>query len=77
MDRSQHTLTRYLNNEKTHAVIDSKLFKKLIHVKNALHYVELAKAEIEHKESLIVGFFILQYAKLRVLELGTQLKVFH
>ena len=30
---------------------------------------ELAKAQIEHKEPIIVGFFILQYAKLRMLEL--------
>ena len=30
---------------------------------------ELAKAEIEHKEPIIVGFFILHYAKLRMLEL--------
>ena len=31
--------------------------------------VELAKARIEHKEPIIVGLFILQYAKLRKLEL--------
>ena len=31
--------------------------------------VELAKAQIEHKEPIIVGFFTLQYAKLRMLEL--------
>ena len=36
---------------------------------NSLYEVELAKAEIEHKEPIIVGFFILQYAKLRMLEL--------
>ena len=34
-----------------------------------MYEVELAKAEIEHKEPIIVGFFILQYAKLRMLEL--------
>ena len=36
---------------------------------NSLYEVELAKAQIEHKEPIIVGFFILQYAKLRRLEL--------
>ena len=36
---------------------------------NSLYEVELAKAQIEHKEPIIVGFFILQYAKLRMLEL--------
>ena len=36
---------------------------------NSLFEVELAKAQIEHKEPIIVGFFILQYAKLGILEL--------
>ena len=35
---------------------------------NSLYEVELAKAQIEHKEPIIVWFFILQYAKLRMLE---------
>ena len=35
---------------------------------NSLYEIELAKAQIEHKEPIIVGFFI-QYAKLRMLEL--------
>ena len=49
-------------------VIRSKLFKKLAHVNNLLYEVELAKAQIEHKDPIIVGFFILQYAKLRTLQ---------
>ena len=36
---------------------------------NSLNEVELAKAKIEDKEPMIVGFFNLQYAKLRMLEL--------
>ena len=35
----------------------------------AIYEFEFVKAQIEHKESIIVGFFILQYAKLRMLEL--------
>ena len=69
MDRSQHTVTKYLADEKTHAAINSKLFKKVDHVNNSLYEVELAKAQIEHKDPIIVGFFILQYTKLRILEL--------
>ena len=34
-----------------------------------MHEVELVKSEIEHREPIIVRFFILQYAKLRMLEL--------
>ena len=69
MDRTRHTVTKYLTDEKTHASILSKLFKKLDHVNNSLYEAELAKAQIEHIEPIIVGFFILQYAKLRIWEL--------
>ena len=69
MDRSQHTVTNYLIDEKTHASINSKLFKKLDHMNNSLYEVELVEAEIELKEPIIVGFFILQFKKLRMLEL--------
>ena len=69
MDRSRHTVPKYLSDEKTHATINSKLFKKLDHVNSPLYEVELAKAQIEHKEPTIVGFFILRCAKLRMLEL--------
>ena len=69
MDRSRHTVTEYLNDEKTHGAINTKLFKRLDHINDQLFEVELAKAEIEHREPIIFGFFILQYAKLRLLEL--------
>ena len=69
MDRSRHTVTKYLSDKKLHADINSELFKKLDHVNNSLYEVEVAKAQIEHKEPIIVGFFILQDAKLRMLEL--------
>ena len=62
MDRSRHTVTKYVSDKKTHAAINSKLFKKLDHVNNLLYELELAKAQIEHKEPIIVGFFILQNA---------------
>ena len=41
----------------------------MLTVNDSLYAVELPKAQIEHKEAIIVGFFILQYAKLRMLEL--------
>ena len=46
MDRKQHTVTKYPTDEKTHAAITSKVFKKLSHVNNSLYAVELAKAQI-------------------------------
>ena len=68
-DRSRHTLTKYLSDEKTHEAINTKLFESLNHINEQLYQVEMAKAEIEHRETIVVGFFELQYAKLRMLEL--------
>ena len=36
---------------------------------SSMYEVQLAKAQTEYEELIIVGFFILQYAKLRLLEL--------
>ena len=69
MDRSRHTVTKYLTDEKTHSANNSKMFNCLNHLTDQLYEVELVKPKIEHREPLIVGFFILQYAKQRVLEL--------
>ena len=69
MDRSRNTVTKNMNDEKTHNAINSKLFKRPNHITDQLYEVELVKSEIEHREPIIVGFFILQYAKLRLLEL--------
>ena len=69
MDRSRHTITKYLNDEKTHKAIIESLFKRLNTVEKDLYEVELLRVTIEHREPIIVGFFILQYAKLRMLEL--------
>ena len=69
MDRSRLTVTKYLNDEKTHSAINNKLFKRLNFITDQLYEVELVKSEIEHREPINVGFFILQYAKLRMLEL--------
>ena len=69
MDRSRHSITKYLNNEKTHRAITEPLFKRLTTFEKDLCEVKLSKSTIEHREPIIVGFFILQYAKLRMLEI--------
>ena len=69
MDRSRHTVTKFLNDEKTHSAINSKLFKRFNFINDQLYDVEHVKSEIEHREPIIVGIFILQYAQLRMLEL--------
>ena len=45
------------------------MFKRLDHINDQLYEIELAKAEIEHTQLTIVGFFILQYAEHRMLKL--------
>ena len=69
MERSKDIDTNYLNDEKTHKAVNGKMFKRSNNVSKELYEVELAKSKIEHSEPIIVGFFILQYAKLRMLEL--------
>ena len=60
MDPSRHTVTNYLSDEKTHGAINTKLFKRFDQLNDQLCEVELAKAEIDHREPIVVGFFILQ-----------------
>ena len=69
MDRSRHTVTKYLNDGKTHIAMNSKMFKRPNPFTDQLYEVELVKPETEHREPIIVGFSILQYANLRMLEL--------
>ena len=69
MDRSWHTVTKNVNDGKTHNAITIKLFKWLKFNTDQLYEVELVKSEIEHRKPVIVVFFRLQYTKLRTLEL--------
>ena len=73
MDRIKHTVTKSLSDGKTHAAIENKLFRRLGFVSDQLYEVELVKSGIEHKEPMIFGLKILLYAKLRMLELYSNL----
>ena len=46
MDRSRCTVTMYLRDEKTHAVINNKKFERLGDISDELYEVELVKSEI-------------------------------
>ena len=48
MDRSRHSVTRYMKDEKAHAAINKKMFKTLGHNKDQLYEVELAESDIDH-----------------------------
>ena len=49
--------------------LKSKIFKKIDYVITTKYEVEVAKAQMERKETITVEFFILPYAKLQILEL--------
>ena len=68
-DRSRHPVTNYLTDEKTHNAINSKMFKRPNNITDHLCEVEIDVSESDHRELIIVGFLILQYAKLKMLEL--------
>ena len=59
MDHSRHTVTKYLTDEKTHSAFIIKMFKWFNHITDQLYEVDLVNSEIEHREPIIVGFFIL------------------
>ena len=59
MDRSIHSITKYLNVKKTHTAINKQKFKRLNTVEKDLLEVELLKSTIEQREHITVGFFIL------------------
>ena len=69
MDRSRYSATKYLNDEKGHKATNSRFFTKRNHLNDNMYEIGPVKANVEHKEPIIVGFLILQYAKLRMLEL--------
>ena len=56
MDRSRHTVTKYLTDEKTHVAINGKLFKKLDHVKYSCMKLNSPKHRLNTKSQSFAGF---------------------
>ena len=44
MDRSRHTVTKYLSDEKTHRAITNNMYKRLDYINDRLYEVELVKS---------------------------------
>ena len=61
-------MTNWLDDEKAYEAIDKEVLKRLNFFYDNLYEAESVKSEVEHKEPIIVGFFILQYAKLRMVD---------
>ena len=56
-------MKKYLNDEKTNAAKNNKLFKKLNHENTDFYEIEFAKREVGHKEPVIVRFFCVSIRK--------------
>ena len=69
MDRSRHSRTKYVLGTAVDKLINNRFFQKLNELPRQIYEVELKKCRVVHKEPIIVGFFILQYAKLTMLQL--------
>ena len=69
MDRTKHSNTRYMNNKiKITKIINSPTFKTLEELGHDLYEVETYKNSIAMDNPIQIVFFILQCAKLRMLE---------
>ena len=58
MDRSRHIVAKTLGVEKKHGASSTKFFERLDYIIDQLFEVVMAKAQIEHREPIIVGFFV-------------------
>ena len=43
MNRSRHTVTKYLDDAKTYSAINCKMFKRLNHITDQLYEVKLVR----------------------------------
>ena len=69
MDRSKHSKSQYVVGAEIDKLVNERNFKNLNVLPSSIYEAELVKSEVNHKEPLIVSFFILQYAKLTMLQL--------
>ena len=69
MDRSKYSKTQYVVGAEVDKLVNERNFKNMNLLPSSIYEVEMVKSEVNHKEPIIVGFFILQYAKLTRLQL--------
>ena len=69
MDRSKRSKTQYNVGAEVDKLVNERKFKNLNVHPASIYELEVVKSEVNQKEPIIVGFFILQYAKLTMLRL--------
>ena len=69
INKTKHCNIKYIDNKgKAVKMINSSNFKNLDIITNSVYEVEMYKNQINMDNPIQIGFFILQYAKLRMLE---------
>ena len=69
MDWSEHSKTQHVVGAEVDKLVNEQKYKILNVLPSSIYEVEMFKSEVNHKEPIIVGFFILQYANLTTLKL--------
>jgi hypothetical protein len=69
MNRKKHKQVSYVEDINVHQRINKASFYSCNEISSNLFEIVSTKNTIRHKEPIVLGFFILQYAKLRMLEL--------
>ena len=69
MDRSKHSKTQNFVGAEVDKLNNHRNFKNLNVIPSSSYEVEMVTSEVDYIEPIIVGFFILQYAKLTMLQL--------
>ena len=67
MDWPKHSKTQYAV-AKIDKLVNHRNFKNLNVLLSSIYEVEMGKLDVQHDEPITVGFFIPQYAKLRILQ---------
>ncbi|XP_033729182.1 uncharacterized protein LOC117318295 isoform X1 [Pecten maximus] len=68
MRKDRHSNIKYLNSEdKLFQAVNDKHFRKLVELGDGQYEIETAKTRVKMDIPIQIGFFILQYAKLRML----------
>ncbi len=69
LDRRKHKTVQYAADDTIHKLINKSNFHSYDEITDSVYEVTMSKKTILHKDPIVLGYFILQYAKLRMLEL--------
>ena len=73
LNRSRHTITKFVSDEKTHEAINEPLFKRLITVVKELYEVEFLKLTIDNRKPIIDHCWIFHTAACKTENVGALL----